>query len=253
MQTAVANREGIGGNNPPEPTPFEKAVAEIDGLYDEAKNWLDGQAVDSQPVAEGLARLLTMLRDATKRANEAREVEVEPFNKAKAEVQARYAPLIADTKAIKGKAILAMEACKKALDPWLEKLDREKREAADKARREAEELAWRAQLAIRATPVTDLAGREKAEALVTEAKEAESFARHAARDTAKVDGGGKRAVYMRTVYTPRLADSTAAVRHYWLTNRVSMESFLLSLAEQDVRNGKRSIPGFMIEETKTAV
>lgn len=250
MNTAVA---AIGHNQPPEPTPYEKAVAEIDGLYDEAKNWLDGQAVDSQSVADGLAKLLTMLRDATKRADEAREAEVEPFNKAKAEIQARYAPLIADTKAIKGKAVLAMEACKKALGPWLEKIDREKREAADKARREAEELAWRAQMAIRATPITDLAGREKAEELVAEAKEAESFARHAAKDTAKVDGGGKRAISMRTVYTPRLIDPPAAVRHYWQTSRVSMEKFILQLAEQDVRNGRKSIPGFAIDETKTAV
>lgn len=250
MNTAIAT---IGHNGAPEPTPYEKAVAEIDGLYDEAKIWLDGQAVDSQPIADGLAKLLTMLRDATKRADEARIAEAEPFDRAKAEVQARYAPLIADTKAIKGKAVLAMEACKKAIAPWLAKQEAEKREAAERARREAEEKQRIAQEAIRAAQEADLAAREGAEALLRDAKKAESAAKAAERDTAKADGGGRRAVSLRTVYTPVLVNATDAARHYWKTHRTSMDAFLLQLAEQDVRNGTRSIPGFDVKEEKVAV
>jgi hypothetical protein len=249
MTAAIAT---IGHNQPP-PTPYESVSAEISDLYGEASLWLDGAEVADQGTADGLAKLLILLREARDRADEARKAEAKPFDDAKAEIQARYNLLIGDTKAVRGKVILAMEACKKALAPWLAKIEAEKREAADKARREAEEKQRAAQEAIRAAQSADLAAREEAEALVREAKKAESAAKAAEKDTAKADGGGKRAVSLRSVYTPVLLDATAAARHYWKTHRASMDAFLIQLAEQDVRNGTRSIPGFEIKEEKVAV
>jgi hypothetical protein len=249
MTAAIAT---IGHNNPP-PTPYESVSAEINDLYGEASLWLDGAEVQDQSTADGIAKLLTMLRESVKKADEARKVENKPFDDGKAEVQARYNLLIGDTKAQKGKAVLAIDACKKALAPWLSKIDAEKREAAEKARREAEEKQRAAQEAVRAAQATDLAARQEAEALLREAKKAESAAKAAEKDTAKADGGGKRAVSLRSVYTPVLLDATAAARHYWKTHRASMDAFLIQLAEQDVRNGTRSIPGFEIKEEKVAV
>lgn len=241
----------IGHNMPPEPTPFEKARDRIDELYDEAKLWLDGKPVDSPEVADGLANMLSLLRTAHNAADEARKAENEPFDKAKAEVQARYAPLIADTKAVKGKTVLAQEIIKKALAPWLAKVEAEKRAAAEAARREAEEKQRAAQEAMRATQAADLAAREEAERLLKEANKADKAAGRAERDTARTGGGMGRAVSLRTRYVPVLADPVLAARHYWQERRADMEALLMQLASEDVRAGKRDIPGFEIREERS--
>ena len=246
-------RLGVGGNNPPEPTPFELARDAIDALYDEAKGWLDGEPVSSQGMADGVAKLLAMLREAVTNADEARKAENVPFDTGKAEVQARYAPLIADTKGQKGKAILAIEICKGSLAPWLDKLDKEKREKAEQARLEAEAKARAAQEAMRAARHDNLEEREHAEELFKDAKKAEVIAGRAARDTAKANTGIGRAVSLRTSYRPVLTDPFAAAQHYWNVSRPDIETLLLSLAERDIRQGRRTIPGFNVIEEKTAV
>ena len=247
MNAVAENPRAVpGGNNPPEPTPYEKAGEEITVLYSEAEGWLDGVAVDTQDMADGLAKLLNLLRDARKVADEARKVEAKPFDDGKAEVQARYKPLLE-------KADRATDVCKKALAPWLTKLEREKAEAAAAARREAEGKAAVAQAAIRAAPVDNLAEREAAEELLKAAKKADAAANRAERDTAKASSGGVgRAVSLRTTYRPVLTDGVAAARHYWQARRPEFEAFLLSLAEHDVRQAKRDIPGFDVVEEKTA-
>lgn len=241
-------RVAMGGNNPPL-TPFEIVSARISDLYEEAKNWLDGEPVNSQAVADNIAKLITMIRAAEKEADELRKSEVKPLDEAKAEIQTKYAPLIADTKSVRGKTVLALEACKKALTPWLAKIEAENRAKADAARKEAEAKAVEAQEAIRKAQVNDLAAREEAEALIEQAKRAEADARRAEKERAHSHGGG-RAIGLRTSYEPVLVNATEAARHYWQAARQDMETFLLNMARQDVRAGKRSIPGFNIEERK---
>jgi hypothetical protein len=160
MSEAVAT---AGHNNPPEPTPFEKISEEIETLYGEARLWLDGEPVATQGQADGIAKLLNMIRDAAKRADLLRVAENKPFDDGKAEVQRRYAALIADTKGMKGKTTIATDACKKALAPWLDKLDREMKAEAERLRLAAEEKARVAQEAIRATAGDNIAEREAAE------------------------------------------------------------------------------------------
>jgi hypothetical protein len=235
---------GIGHNKPP--TPYEQASAKIEDLYGEATYWLDGAAVECQDHADGLSTLLNMIRDARKEADEARKIEAKPFDDGKAEVQARYNPLLK-------KADLATDACKKAIAPWLDKQAAEKAAAAAESRRIADEKAHAAQEALRATEATNLAEREAAEQLVRDAKKAETTANRAARDTAKAGVGIGRATSLRTSYKPVLADAVVAARHFWATDRQEIEALLIRLAEQEVRNGKREIPGFVIEEVKTAV
>ena len=239
-------RLGIGGNSPPEPTPFEKASEAIEALYGEATQWLDGEAVDRPELAEGLAKLQRSLQAARKSADEARKIEAEPFDTGKAEVQTRYRPLL-------DKADRAIDACKKALAGWLAKLDQEKRKTAQEARRAADEKIRAAREAMRASTPHNLAEREAAEVLLEEAKQAEAEASRAAKDTAKVNGGIGRAVYMRTVYKPVLVDVAEAARHYWHVNQPAISDLLVSLAEKDVRAGKRSIPGFEVRTEKISV
>lgn len=243
--TASAAVAVIGHNNPPEPTPFERAEATIISLFDEAKNWLDGEGITTQAQADDVSKLLDMIRKAKKAADEARVEEKRPHDEAAKEVQEKYKPLLT-------RCDLAADAAKKALAPYLEKIEAEKRAKAEAARKEAEEKARAAQEAIRAAQLTDLAAREKAEALIQEAKKAEAAAKKAENDKAHAKGGS-RAVGLRTTYRPVLKDAREAARYYWTARREELETFFLSMAEKDVRAGQQDIPGFEIIEEKVAV
>lgn len=234
----------IGANNPPDP--FGAISAHITDLYAEAKNFLDGDPITSEAMAAAVTDLLDQIREAEKAADDLRKEENKPFDEGKAAVQAKYAPLISDTKAVKGKTVLAAEACKAALAPWRQAQEAAKQEAARKAREEAEAAARAAAEAMRATQVDDLAAREEAERLVREAETAAKQANRA--DKAATTGTG-----LRSYWSPKLTDGTAAARHYWMTDRQACEDFFLSLANRDTRQGIRTIPGFEIIEERRAV
>lgn len=242
----------MGHNNPPveiESTPFEMSEVEIGDLYAEAKNWLDGEPVTTQAQADGLSKLIDDLRKAGKLADERRVEENKPFDDGKAEVQARYAPLIADTKSVKGKVPLAVDMAKKALAPWLQKLEDEKQAAAKKAREQADAKMKAAQDALRSSQVADLEKREAAEALIREAEKADAAATKAESSKAHATGGS-RAMGLRSVWRAEMTDARAAAAHYWVTRRGDVDAFFQGLADADVRAGKREIPGFMIAETR---
>ncbi|WP_188260828.1 hypothetical protein [Azospirillum tabaci] len=240
-------RAVIGSNGAPEPTPFEKSEAEVSKLYDEAALWLDGATVDSQELADGIANLLNMIRAAEKAADAARKADKEPHLKAGQAVDAAYKPILE-------KAKLATDACKKALAPWLEKLEAEKRAAAEKARQDADEKRRAAEAAIRARDAANLEQAAAAEALLKEAQKAERAATKAENDGAKAGNGQfGRAVSLRTIHAPVMTDPRAAVLHYWAANRDEMTAILQGFAERDVRAGKRDIPGFEIRTEQKAV
>jgi hypothetical protein len=246
-------RAAPGGNNPPAPTPYEAVKTHCDDLYEEAKHWLDGSVVETQEQADAVGRLLGMLREATHAADEARKAEAEPHDTAKAEIQARYNKLIGTTKAVTGTMIRAQDACKAALAPFLRKKEEEQRAAAEAARREAEERARIAAEAARAADAANLAEVEQAESLVKTAGQALKGAKKAESARANAGGGETRAVGLRSVWTPALVDAGAALTHYAERRPDELKTLLLKLAQDDVRAGARSIPGFAITETKVPV
>ncbi|MFP5513281.1 MAG: hypothetical protein ACLGJC_09395 [Alphaproteobacteria bacterium] len=243
---------GIGHNGAPEPTPFERVRDKIDKLFDEAKLYLDGEPVASQGVADDIANLLNMIRSAENEADDERKKEAKPHDDAKAEIQARYNALIGNTKTVKGKTVLASEACKKALAPWLQKVEAEKAAAAEAARREADEKRRVAEEAIRSRDAANLEQTAAAEALLKDAKKADAAAKKAEKDGAKAGSSTfGRAISTRTVWNTSMTNSVEALKHYRATKPEELKAFLLSLAEADVRSGARSIPGFSITpETK---
>lgn len=244
--SSMAHAATIGDNNPPEPTPFEQSAQEIEELYVEAEGWLDGVKIETKGQADGISLLMDMIRTAEKKAEERRKAEAKPFDDGKAEVQARYNPLIQKDK---GKCALALAACKAALKPWLEKLDAEQREIARKAREDADRQRAEAQAALRASQADNLAERAAAEARLREADRAEREAKLAEKQKAHAEGG-KRAVGLRTTYRAEMTDATAAVNHYWLRAQPELKALLMRLAQEDVRGGARHIPGFNIIEEK---
>lgn len=250
MNTAIAHIPASwpepGHNNPPEPTPFDLSKQEIDDLYAEAKNWLDGEPITTPAQAEAIDKLRNMLREAMKTADKRRVEENKPFDDGKAEVQARYAPLIADTKTTRGKAVTAIELCGKALLPYLKKVEQENAAKAEAARKEAEEKAAAAQAALRASNAADLEAREKAEALVAEAARAEKAATKAENTKAHVHGGS-RATGLRTKTVVTVTDETAFAKHVWTNHREEMSEFLHGLATRLVNAKFSGLPGIKVD------
>jgi hypothetical protein len=235
----------LGHNNPPEPTPFEASRDAIAGIMIEARGWFDGEPVTTKAQADEIAKLLDMARKARKAADDARKAENEPFDTGKAEVQARYNPLLKN-------ADLIADIAKKCLAPYLEKLDAEKRVIAAKARAEADAKQVAAQEALRASQATDIAARAEAEAMIAEAVRADALARKAETDKAGAKGGA-RAVTLRSTYVATIVDPVAAARHMWATRKDMMLAYITELAQQQVNAGLRDIPGVEIVEKKGAV
>lgn len=259
MDAIVAEnpRAVIGGNNPPEktePTPFEKAQKVVNDIYNETMLWLDGNPIDSQELADGVGNLLGKIREAEKLANDARKDEKAELDVKVAEIQARYAPLIADTKSVKGKTVLATAACKAALEPWLKKVAAELEAKAKREREEADAKLLVAQQAIRTADPTNLAERENAETLLRDAKKADTSANKTARQTATAGGSmGARAIGLRTVTVVAIDDPIAFGRWAWANHRGEYEVFMQGLAERLVRGGALSLPGIKITEEKGVV
>jgi hypothetical protein len=238
----------IGHNNPPEPSPYEAVTAHIEDLLAEAHNWADGTTVETQAQADEASRLIDDLRKAAKVADEKRVEEKKPLDEAIAEIQARWNVYIADPKTKHpGKVWKAIDALKACVKPFLDKLEAERRAAAEKARQEAEEAARRAAEAARAAASSDLAAQEEAEELVMAAEQAQAVAKRIENSKAQARGG-ERALGLRKVYRAVMVDRKAALIHYAATQPEALVTFLQGLADADVRRAIRTIPGFEVRE-----
>jgi DNA-directed RNA polymerase beta subunit len=232
----------LGHNNPP--TPFDECERKVFDLFDEAKGFLDGEPITTQPMCDAVSKLLDMIRVAKREADEHRKTEKRPHDEAAKAVQEKWNPLLV-------RCDLAADAAKKALTPFLEAQEAEKRAKAEAARKEAEEKARAAQEALRASR-DDLTAREQAEAMLAEAKKADAAANRAEKDKAQGKGGA-RAVSLRTSYVAEIQDYQALARHIWEADKQALNTFLDEYAAQKVRAGARSLPGVHVREVKGAV
>lgn len=231
----------IGDNNPPE-TPFEIFTSKINDLYDEAVLWLDGEPIDSEEMAEGLATLLDSIRTAGGDADKERAIEKKPHWDAGKAVDAKWKTLIE-------RATLATDTCKKALAPWLAKKEKEKAEADRLAREKADKEMAEAQAAIRKSNQDNLAERAIAEDKLDKAKRADEKAKREANKSAGIKPkGGGRAIHIRKSYEAVLDDPEAALEHFW--PHIDIEACLTALGQKKVNDGIREIPGFRVQEKK---
>lgn len=227
------------------PDPFEGFELELDSLFEEAKNYLDGQPIETQEQADDISRILSRLRRATKDADEYRKAEKRPHDEAAAAVQAKWNPPIQRAK-------LAEDTAKNALAAFLRKQEEVQRAAAEVARQEAARLASAAAQAAHQAKPDDLAGKATARILQENAAAATRQADKLDKARAQVRGA-ERAVSLRSVWTPALVDPMAALKHYMAAQPDALKDWLLDQARKDVRTGKREIPGFNITEEKVAV
>lgn len=231
----------IGHNKP---TAFDLLSEEIDGLYAEAKNWADGEPITSQEQHDAIERLHDMLHDAGKRADAARVEEKKPLDDEIAKIQKRWNTLIGNTKTQKGKVLLGKEALQDVLTPWRQALERERQEAARLAREEAERLAQEARLAMRESS-GNLEAREAAEVIYQEAKQAERFA-------SRVDRLATTGTGLRSIWHADLVDAEKALDWAYGREPTRFVALVQQMADEAVRAGLRSLPGFVVREERRA-
>lgn len=238
------NPLAVLGHNEPTPSEFDLIKQEIEDLFMEATNWCDGEPIADVATHDAIEKLYDGLHAAGAKAEKLRVKEKEPFDAAIAEIQARFAPLIADNKSIKGKVTLGKQELSKLLTPWRARVAAEK---AAEARRIAEAAAEAKRLADEAIRASsgNLAAREDAEVLLADAKRLEKTAKRV--DKAATTGTG-----LRSVWVVEVEDAEAALD--WAFERSPGEflSVAQTMAEAAVRGGLRVLPGFKIEERKVA-
>lgn len=221
--------------------PFIVVKQEIEDLFGEAKNFADGEPIDSQEMHDAIEKLYDGLHEAGKRADALRVEEKKPLDAAVQDVQDKYNPLIQPKK---GKVALGKDALGTLLAAWRKKLADEKAEAARQARIEADRIAAEAQAAIRASS-GNLEARVEAEELLEQAKKVERFAKRA--DKAATTGTG-----LRTIWRCTLEDEAKALDWAYARAPERFKGLVQSMAEETVRAGMRSVPGFRVWDDKVA-
>ena len=233
----------IGHNLPPDP--FEAFKLDLESLYEEAGNFLDGEPIANQAQADDVSALLNRLRKSIGGAEEARKAEKKPHDDMSAAVQKKWVPVIDSAK-------LAAETAKKALASFLVSQDEAQRAAAqaafEEARKQAEAAAQTAQVANPDSLADQTAVRVRQENAAAALKLAQKLDK--ARPQAR---GGERAVGLKTRFTAILTDPVAALKHYRERQPEALKEWLAEQGQRDVRAGAREIPGFTIEPVKGAV
>jgi hypothetical protein len=230
-------------------TAFQAVKINIEDLYEEARVWLDGTAIETQAQADAVNTLKASIKLAAKAAEDARLEEITPHQKTVADIQARYNELIGKNKTTTGLAVKAEEACNDALRPYLLEVDRQQREKARLAREEADKLQAEALAAIRARDTANLAQIEEAETLVKAAKAAETAAGYAEKERPHAKGDG-RATGLRTVYRAVMVNRKEASAWVWIDHNDAVMELVQNLADKAIRAGARQIPGFEIHEDR---
>ncbi len=230
----------IGHNQPPM-GPADAALQAIADLFDEAKNWADGEPITSQEMHDAITELRSQLHEAGKVAEELRVAEKKPHDDAIAVIQAKFNPYV---QAKKGKVDMGKAALDELLGAWRKRVADEK---AAEARRIAEEAAAAKAAADAAMQQSsgNLAAREEAEEALAAAKQLENQAKRA--DKAATTGTG-----LVTRWAAVLTDEEAAMDWVWGRAKDELLAVAQRNADEAVRAGARQVPGFRVEEQKVA-
>lgn len=236
-------RHQIGGNSPPEELSFEEIENGASDIYDEAKEWLDGEEITTQKQADNLALLGDQVKKLAKAAEDMRKERKKPHDDAGKAVQAQFLPI---TK----KLNLTKETLQSALKPFMVAQEKAQREAAEEARKIAEQKRAEALAAMQSSSVDNLAEREEAERKLEYAVEADKTAKELAEAKPHVRGEG-RATTVVTTYKGTVEDWVTATASVFQRHPQDFYEVTQKVVDRMVRNGEREIPGVKIEEVKS--
>lgn len=250
-------RAVIGSNNPPADAAdaYGAHAAHIDDLYTEAKNWADGADIENDDQAAEVDRLIAEFKAAIEAAEASRDAEKKPHADKVKEIQERYYPLVGETKAITGTAIRAKAALLAVKTRWANKVAAAQRVEAERLRQEAIAKAQEAATVAREA-VGNIEATESAEDLIRDAQATLKAANQAEKTTVK----GMRDNWVVKGFAPytdaageTMSGEKALLRHYIATRPEDLLAACLEMARKDVRDGKRTIPGVLIENERRAV
>ncbi|WP_222050881.1 hypothetical protein [Rhizobium laguerreae] len=228
-------------HNQPAASPFDAVKQEIDDLFDEAKNWADGEPISDQATHDAIEKLRDGIHEAGKRADALRVEEKKPLDEQVKAIQDRYNVYIQPKR---GRVDMAKSALDALLTPWRTRVAQEK--AAEAARiAEAAAAAKRAADEAMRASAGNLAAREEAEAALADAKRLEKTAGRSWK--AATTGTG-----LRTVWRAVLEDEDAAMDWVWARAKEEVLAVAQRNADEAVRGGVRQVPGFKVVESKVA-
>lgn len=234
----------VGANNPPG-DPFDALAVHANDLLDQARGVTTVENADQLAAVKALEG---DLKDAFDLLEAMRVEKKKPLDEQISEIQTTFnvylAPLT--NKTTKGKIPLALDALKKAREPWQQEQDRLKREAAETARLAAEKAAQEVAEAAKTFAPDDLEAREQVEALFQDAEAAK-------RDAARALASATKGTGLRSYWVPELVDPMAALKHYMTNRSDELKAWLLDQARKDIQVNIRTIPGFEITEERRAV
>ena len=211
-------RGEIGHNNPPDP------IDEITAAYAderiEAEAWLDGAAVETEAQMQAVDALRQSIRQWRLGLEKGQKSATAPLHDAYKAELARWKPTIEDAKRREGCLVSAVGKFKKLISDKKAEEQRSAWEAANKAKREAEEKAAAGQ-------ASDLDAQREADAARQAAIDADKAAR--AQRAQAVKG-------MRTVHKHEILDHKAAL--YWIAknDRDAMTAFIEEYTRKNFRN-----------------
>jgi hypothetical protein len=223
-------------------TPFDEIVLEIEDLYGEAKNWADGTPIETQAQCDDLDRIDKALLDAGKRLNELRVAEKAPLDKQIDAIQDRYNPFIQPKK---GKVDVARSTLNPIRAAFKDAERRRKEAIAEQARKEAEQVARKAQEAMKAS-AGNLEAREAAERDLEDARIAQDDAKRTAKQAAAGLG-------LRTSYRAEITDFAAAARFFWKPHHHRFVQLVQEIADEQARVVKADMPGIKVHVEKKAL
>lgn len=228
----MAQHATIGHNNPPDP--IDEAMAPFDDVIAEAQNWADGHAVETEAQMKAVDALIKEVKRAGKEVGAARDASTKPLHEAWKSEIARWKPTIDDLDRIVKCLVAAVDPFKRKLAAEKAAQERAAWEAANKARREAEEAAARANAA-------DIDDQREIEAARQAAIDAEVAAKAQAKDSVKG---------MRSVTRYEVADHREAL--HWIA-RNDREAVTAFVDEYVRRNHKAAeIAGVRVWKEKEA-
>lgn len=237
----------IGHNGGPalDDDPFEAVKKEIEDLFDEAKNFCDGEPIVDEAMHDAITKLYDGLHDAGKRADALRVAEKKPLDDQVKAIQDKFNPLIQPKR---GKVDMGKSALGDLLAAYRARIAAEKRAEAERVAKLAAEAEAAARAAM-AESAGNLEARVIAEEFVDNAKAWTKAAKSA--EKAATTGLGLRTVW---VAVPGTAAGDEEKRLDWAYGRAPdrFAELVQQMANEAVRANVRTIPGFVVEERKVA-
>lgn len=222
----------IGHNNPPDPIDAINAAYEAE--REEAENWTDGTAVESDDQMKAVDDLRKAMRQWRIDLEKGQKDATAPMYDAYKTELARWKPTIEDAKRYEACLVASVDGYKRAKAAQQEAERRAAWEAAERARKEAEAVAAQANAA-------DLEAQRAADAARQAAIDAEAEAQRVARE--KVKG-------LRTVTRHEITDMRDVVNWIARNDKAAMAEFATEYVRRHHKTA--AIAGVRVWEEKEA-